>query len=454
MRRSAAALLGLALLLGACSSSDGDETLVPTSITRPRADAPITTVPGAPPLAVVLGDSNTFLSGRELNKAVAAKGLTPDVRGISGSGVRDDLRDWFPAAEAIGRGRPSVVVVALGTNDAVVPEDAQAFAERAELLLQALGDVPVVWVTHTASGSTRDPANEQLINDTIRGLPALAPERHGPRPRAAHRAGADRAVARRGPLLRARTQVVRGAHRRGGVGTRRGMSVRSRTAALVLAGLGLAACSSSTTATQPDRPPSSTTAASTLAPTTAPTSAAVPETAPLVAMLGDSNTYLSIPELESAFGDAGLRSTIRGISGSGLKDLARDWLPAARAIAAAPPAVVVIALGTNDALLDENVGAFAERLDALLDAIGDVPVVWVTHTEHAVQGREPEDERAVNDVIRAAPTRHPNVTVLDLAPEIDTNRALVDTDALHFSEVGQQWFAEQITEVVASLIVS
>jgi lysophospholipase L1-like esterase len=173
VRRAAAALLGLALLLGACSSSDGDETLVPTSVTRPRADAPITTVPGAPPLAVVLGDSNTFLSGREINKQLAAKGLTPDVRGISGSGVRDDLRDWFPAAKAIGRGRPSVVVVALGTNDAVAPEDAQAFAERAELLLQALGDVPVVWVTHTASGSTRDPANEQLINDVIRGLPAL-----------------------------------------------------------------------------------------------------------------------------------------------------------------------------------------------------------------------------------------------------------------------------------------
>jgi cation transport ATPase len=36
------------------------------------------------------------------------------------------------------------------------------------------------------------------------------------------------------------------------------------------------------------------------------------------------------------------------------------------------------------------------------------------------------------------------VAVLDLAPEIDGNRALLDTDALHFSDVGQQWFAEQI----------
>ena len=60
-----------------------------------------------------------------------------------------------------------------------------------------------------------------------------------------------------------------------------------------------------------------------------------------------------------------------------------------------------------------------------------------------MQGREPADERAVNDVIRAAPARLPNVTVLDLAPEIDANRALLDTDVLHFSEVGQQWFAER-----------
>lgn len=211
------------------------------------------------------------------------------------------------------------------------------------------------------------------------------------------------------------------------------MSVRSRAAALVLTGLVLAACSSTTTRS-PVTPASSTTT--------------VASTAPLVAMLGDSNTYVSIPELETAFDEAGLRSTIRGISGSGLKDLERDWLPAAQAIAAAPPDVVVIALGTNDALEDPNVAAFGGRFDALLDAVGDVPVLWVTHTERGGQGREPTNERAVNDVIRGAPARHANVTVLDLAPEIDANRALLDTDALHFSEVGQQWFAERIAREV------
>jgi lysophospholipase L1-like esterase len=210
------------------------------------------------------------------------------------------------------------------------------------------------------------------------------------------------------------------------------MTERSLAAALLLA-LALAGCSSSTSSPHRVARGSSTTATSATA-------------APLVAMLGDSNTYLSIPELEAAFHDGGLRSTIRGISGSGLKDLERDWLPAAQTIAAAPPAVVVIALGTNDALEGANVVAFGDRFDALLDAVGPVPVVWVTHTERGGQGRDPADERAVNDVIRAAPARHPNVTVLDLAPQINANRALLDTDALHFSEVGQQWFARHIAE--------
>jgi lysophospholipase L1-like esterase len=221
------------------------------------------------------------------------------------------------------------------------------------------------------------------------------------------------------------------------------MSVRSRAAALGLAALVLAACSSSS-------PSSSSPSSPSTRPRDTTSTTQVTADAPLVAMLGDSNTYLSIPALEGAFAEADLRSTIRGISGSGLKDLERDWLPAARAIAAAPPAVVVIALGTNDALHEDAVAAFGERFEVLLDAIGAVPVVWVTHTELGGQGRDPADERAVNDVIRAAPVRHPNVTVLDLAPEIDANRALLDTDALHFSVVGTQWFADQIATAARS----
>lgn len=179
MTRRAVRLLALALVValpaGACSSEDGATGVAAPPTTRPRADAPITTVPGAPPLAVVLGDSNTFLAASEIHRALAGVGFTPTVRGISGSGVKDNATDWLPAAAVVAAAQPVVVVVALGTNDAVFPSDVAGFAERAEQLLSALGPVPIVWVTHTEGGGGRDPADERRVNDVIRGLPATHP---------------------------------------------------------------------------------------------------------------------------------------------------------------------------------------------------------------------------------------------------------------------------------------
>lgn len=174
-RRGAAALLvGLtvASILGACSSSDEATT---TTTTRPRADAPVTTVPGAPPLAVVLGDSNIFAATREIEDALAEAGLTPVVRGISGSGLKDNAIDWLPAAGAVVPARPPIVVVALGTNDAVFAPDVQAFQSRLDEFLAALGPLPVVWVTHTEGGGGRDPADERRVNDVIRAAPTARP---------------------------------------------------------------------------------------------------------------------------------------------------------------------------------------------------------------------------------------------------------------------------------------
>ena len=71
--------------------------------------------------------------------------------------MKDDLEDWFPASVAVGKAHPAAVVIALGTNDAVLPEDVRDFPSRVEQLLQAIGDVPVVWVTHTEAGAGREP---------------------------------------------------------------------------------------------------------------------------------------------------------------------------------------------------------------------------------------------------------------------------------------------------------
>ena len=173
--------------------------------------------------------------------------------------------------------------------------------------------------------------------------------------------------------------------------------------------------------------------------------------APLAVVLGDSNTFASAPELESALADAGFTPDVRGISGSGLKDVATDWLPAAAEISAGQPAVTVIALGTNDAVNGADVDAFAGRVEQLLAALGQLPIIWVTHTETG-GGRTSSDEKRVNDVIRSLPATHPNVTVLDLAPEIAADPGVLSGDGIHYAGDGREWFADKVAEAASASV--
>ena len=217
----------------------------------------------------------------------------------------------------------------------------------------------------------------------------------------------------------------------------------------LVVGFSASACSSGDqSGSQAGAQPRPSTPASVATTTLAPLATGEP---PIVAVLGDSNIYFAIPELEASFAEVGLRSTIRGIPGSGLNDLDVDWAPAAAQIRATPPAVVVVALGTNDAGDLQHVAAFPQELEQLLADLGDVPVVWVTHTEGGVQ-HSPDAERAVNDEIRAAPRGHPDVTVLDLQSRIDADPALLDADGLHFSPVGEKWYADRIAEAAAARV--
>ncbi len=169
-----AAVLSVALVVAGCASDDQVDLTAPTQ-TRATADAPVTTVVGEGPLVVVLGDSNTYASAPEITDAFAAAGMTADVRGISSSGLKDNAIDWLPAAAAVVAAQPAAVVVALGTNDQTNANDATLFGGRAEELLAALGDLPVVWVTHSEDGVAHPIEYEQMVNQTIRSLPATHP---------------------------------------------------------------------------------------------------------------------------------------------------------------------------------------------------------------------------------------------------------------------------------------
>jgi hypothetical protein len=111
---------------------------------------------------------------------------------------------------------------------------------------------------------------------------------------------------------------------------------------------------------------------------------------------------------------------------------------------------VVVALGANDAVMAEDADAFAGRAELLLQALGPVPVVWVTHTEAGDPARDPANERRINDAIRALPATHPNVTVLDLAPLIAFEPIVISADGVHYSPApGREWFAEHIADAAS-----
>jgi lysophospholipase L1-like esterase len=216
---------------------------------------------------------------------------------------------------------------------------------------------------------------------------------------------------------------------------------RLRTGSLALvAALAVAACSS--TADEVDLTAPTQTRASADAPVTT-----VVGDGPLVVLLGDSNTYASAPEIVDAFAAAGLTADVRGISSSGLKDNATDWLPAAAEVAAAQPTAVVVALAANDETNALDATTFAGRAEELLAALGPLPVVWVTHSQDGA-AHPIEYEQQVNDVIRALPATHPKVTVLDLAPLLAAQPDLLGDDRLHYEGEGREWFADQLAAAI------
>jgi len=163
--------------------------------------------------------------------------------------------------------------------------------------------------------------------------------------------------------------------------------------------------------------------------------------------LGDSNLAFADAPVHAALDAAGIEGELRGVPSFGLKDFESFWLPLVPALVQAQdPDVVVVALGANDVWTVEDVESFPARLDQMMRAIGNRRVVWITHFDD--RGGVSSPAQRVNDAIRGSVFRWSNLAVLDLAPLINANTALLDPDLLHFSPPGQQFYGEEIALAV------
>ena len=179
---------------------------------------------------------------------------------------------------------------------------------------------------------------------------------------------------------------------------------------------------------------------------TGPSTVAVLPTAPQlprVLVLGDSNLFQSGPEVDAALRDVGVEPALLGVPSYGLKDLDTFWLAKLPGLLEADPEVVLVGLGTNDASDPRDLQRFPARLDQMMTALGNRPVIWITHVDDR-PGAPPTAGRAINAFIRDAVNRWPNLSVLDFAKTIRAYPTVLQGDGLHFSPEGMHAYAREI----------
>lgn len=164
-------------------------------------------------------------------------------------------------------------------------------------------------------------------------------------------------------------------------------------------------------------------------------------------VLGDSLTWGTNYR---AFGDVGAKlraeSTfttvaVDGVSGrnvAGVGSTSRSGVASYRRWVAAngAPAAVLVALGTNDLQHSTRPAFHAARIRELLDAIGDVPVVWVD-VHRADQRHYPRLSITYNRVLRRVTAEYPNVVgVVDWHALVTSTRNWMAFDRLHLTAAG------------------
>jgi len=104
--------------------------------------------------------------------------------------------------------------------------------------------------------------------------------------------------------------------------------------------------------------------------------------------------------------------------------------------------VVVLDLGYNDM---PDGAVFRERIDSMMQALSDVPrVVWLTQSVF-----QPA-RAAMNDELRAAADRYPNLDVVDWDAQVAAHPEFVYADGLHLTPPGRAAFAAAVQQRVAA----
>lgn len=173
------------------------------------------------------------------------------------------------------------------------------------------------------------------------------------------------------------------------------------------------------------------------------------ESPPPVSVVGDSLSILGRDQIWSTFGAAGLTADIDAFPGR----TTASQMAALRGAAARPEPVTVVELGTNDALglAQGTLTVDQEKADvaAALDLFGHRCLVWVD-ADHDPERLGADKGVVVDDIIRQAAARHPNVHIADLAGILAAHPEYFVADHVHLTPTGYQALASLMVSKVAA----
>jgi hypothetical protein len=173
-----------------------------------------------------------------------------------------------------------------------------------------------------------------------------------------------------------------------------------------------------------------------------------------VALVGDSLLGQSSDEVRPALEAGGWRVVLEHVNGSGasvgnLVNEPYDWTTeVARLEQVENPEVLVIVLGTNDALAVDAAEPYGPDIDRVLAGTDAPRIYWADCSQHtAVQDRN-DGCALIQGALFDAKNRHAALQVLPFDAEVASDPQHSAVDSVHLSEHGQDLFASLIDRYV------
>ena len=167
-----------------------------------------------------------------------------------------------------------------------------------------------------------------------------------------------------------------------------------------------------------------------------------------VLFIGDSITAFSENELEFGLRAAGWDATVEGHSGAALiqNRFIIDWHQRLEELVPqVDPDVAVVELGTNDA--HTSASEIARGIDEVMAPLATVPrVVWANVKTGFLTE---EVARVVNEELRQATVRWPNLEVLDMAAHFHDHPEWI-SDGVHLNDPGKAELGRLVIRALAA----